>query len=160
MTEVVEETASAGENKQVVFDSQNDVDAMIEARLDRERKKFADYDDLKAKAEQFDRLQADGLSETDKLKAQLEAIQAERETFKAEALRSKIALEVGVPADLQNFLTGSDEEEVRAAAKTLVEHLGNGSKGPRVSGIADTPKNKSVDEDSSAFAGSLFRRSE
>jgi hypothetical protein len=46
--------------------SQADLDRIIEDRLARERKRYADYDDLKAKAEKHDALEAELASDKDK----------------------------------------------------------------------------------------------
>ena len=51
-----------GENYVEVTDklhTQDDVDKVVESRLERERKKFADYDDLKEKASKVDSISAD-----------------------------------------------------------------------------------------------------
>lgn len=70
--------------------TQAEIDAMIQARIARERDKYADYDDLKAKAEAFEaekrqREEAEmteaekARKEADELKAQLESLQQQRE---------------------------------------------------------------------------------
>lgn len=62
--------------------SQADLDKIVENRLARERAKYADYDDLKAKAEKHDAMEAELASDKDK------AVAAAREEE-----RSKIASE-------------------------------------------------------------------
>lgn len=64
--------------------SQADLDRIIEARLSRERSRFADYDSLKEKATQFDRLSA--ASQTDLERAASEA----RETARRETLAAAV----------------------------------------------------------------------
>lgn len=64
--------------------SQADLDKMIEARLNRERARFADYDSLKEKATQFDQLSA--ASQTDLERAANEA----RETARRETLAAAV----------------------------------------------------------------------
>ncbi|MEU8196345.1 hypothetical protein AB0C10_21415 [Microbispora amethystogenes] len=60
--------------------TQADLDRVVAERLARERSKFADYKDLKAKASQFDELTASQQTETEK------AVAKAREEAKAEAL--------------------------------------------------------------------------
>lgn len=94
--------------------SQADVDRIVKERLARERQKYADYDDLKAKAEAADSSKTD----LEKLTEQIEALKAENETNKAKALRSEVASAKGVPAHL---LSGGTQEEMEAQADALLE---------------------------------------
>lgn len=59
-------------------------------------------------------------TESQKLTEQLAALKAEAATAKAEALRLRVAAELGLPGDLHEFLTGDDEESVRAKAQKLM----------------------------------------
>lgn len=97
---------------------QEDLDRIIEARLARERQKYADYEDLKRKAEAFDRLQREQMSEAERLRAELEEERALRAKVEREALVHRIAAEKGVPAHL---LVGNTEDELTASADALIE---------------------------------------
>jgi chromosome segregation ATPase len=81
--------------------------------------KYADYDDLKAKAEKYDKAQDESKSEAEKLREQLEASNKERDQLKADQTRREltdaIAKETGLDASVVSMLDGSDE-------KTLKEH--------------------------------------
>lgn len=94
--------------------SQADVDRIVQERLARERQKYADYDDLKAKAEAADSSKTD----LEKLTEQLQSLQQENETNKVKALRSEIASAKGVPAAL---LTGSNQDDLEAQADALLK---------------------------------------
>ena len=72
--------------------------------------------ELANKVKAFEQAQ---LSETERLTAQLQEAEATAEKATAEALRLRIANEVQLPPDLQEFLTGTTEEEVRAKAAKL-----------------------------------------
>lgn len=105
--------------------TQADLDAAIEARLQRERAKFADYDALKDKAAKYDEAQEAAKTELQKAqdlaanyKAQLDA--RDKELAKATA-RSKVAEEMGVPA---NLLSGETEEACKAQATALLQWRG------------------------------------
>jgi len=53
--------------------TQAQVDAIVKDRIAREREKYKGFDDLKRKAEDYDKLQAANLSEAEKLQKSLEA---------------------------------------------------------------------------------------
>lgn len=91
--------------------TQADVDRIVRERVKREREKFADYDDLKAKA-------GEKATAEERL-ADIEKRYAEAE---ARALRADIASKHGITAeDRDLFLTGDDEETLTAQAKRLAE---------------------------------------
>lgn len=103
--------------------TQADLDRVVEQRLVRERKKFADYDDLKTKAEQFDASEAEKLSAVERATQERDAAlarQAELETdmwsarlhsgLLAEATKSERSI-VDPEAAIE-FLTGADSDLV------------------------------------------------
>lgn len=91
--------------------TQADVDRIVKERVTRERAKFADYDDLKAKA---------GATAT--AEERLAALERELDTTKRAALRSRVQAAHGVSdEDADLFLTGTDEETLTAQAKRLAE---------------------------------------
>lgn len=91
--------------------TQADVDRIVKERIERERKRFADYDELKAKA-------GEKATAEERL-AELEKRYEEAET---RATRASIASEYGISAeDRDLFLTGSDEETLTAQAKRLAD---------------------------------------
>ena len=102
--------------------TQAQVDAIVADRLARDRKDRADYDDLKAKAAELDKLKEAGKSELEKAqsqaadyKAQLEALQKQNQIRDA---RDKVSAETGIPAHL---LSGEDEAACRKQAESLKE---------------------------------------
>lgn len=97
--------------------SQEEFDKRLASRLNRERAKFSDYDELKAKSAKLDELEAANKSELQKLSERAEA--AEKRAVQAEftALREKVARTKGVPA---SSLTGETEEELNASADELI----------------------------------------
>ena len=100
--------------------TQEEVDRIVGDRLRREREKFADYDSLKAKADQYDGIVEQNKSELQKATERATALEKELTGLKkAEAvriIREKVATETGVPA---SFLTGETEEDCKAQAKAL-----------------------------------------
>lgn len=101
--------------------TQDELNEIVEKRLARERAKYSDYKDLKAKAEQFDAVEEGKKSELEKIAAK--ASKAEERALKAEQalLKSEVAREKGVPVAL---LHGSTKEELEAAADELIAFRG------------------------------------
>lgn len=100
--------------------SQEELNAALKPRLDRERAKFKDYGEIKAKAAKLDEIEQANLSELEKANARIAASDAERDTAKAEALRLRTAVTHGISIeDADLFLTGTDEETLTAQAVRL-----------------------------------------
>ena len=97
-----ENTPAAGEQQTERTFTQAEMNAIISDRLTRERSKYADYDDLKAKAAQFDAAQEAGKTELQKanekaakLQQQLDALNS---TNTLREVRAKVSAATGVPA--------------------------------------------------------------
>jgi hypothetical protein len=101
--------------------TQAELNEIVEKRLARERAKYSDYNDVKARAAKFDELEEEKKSELDKLTSK--ATKAEQRAIAAEQalLKSEVAREKGVPVKL---LTGSTKEELEAAADELIAFRG------------------------------------
>lgn len=116
--------------------SQEDLNRIIADRVSRERGKFADYSDIKAKAEKFEQLEAEKLTETQKLQAQLDELSGKAAAAeKANARLSVIAAE-GIPAEYQDLVHGDTPEALSASAKKakeLIEKANASSGKPGVS---------------------------
>ncbi|GAA1148471.1 hypothetical protein GCM10009651_36410 [Microbacterium natoriense] len=101
--------------------SQEDFDAAIQARIARERAKFPDYDELKAKAEKFAEWENSQKTEAEKQKEALEVARRELAEARLVATRAQVAASKGVPAEL---LSGSTQEELEASASALIAFKG------------------------------------
>lgn len=101
--------------------TQSEVNAIVADRLNRERAKFQDYDALRQKAEQLDKIEEANKTELQKATEKATALEAELSAMKKNeeirTLRDKVAKENGIPAEL---LSGSTEEECMAQAKALI----------------------------------------
>lgn len=97
-------TTAAGEQQEPRTFTQAEVNSIVADRLTRERAKYADYDDLKTKAQQFDTTKAE-------LDA-LNAANAQRD------MRARVAAATGVPVEL---LTGDTEEACTAQAQAALK---------------------------------------
>jgi hypothetical protein len=100
--------------------TQEDLNKVIGERVARERAKYADYDDLRQKAEAFDEAQRANMSEADRLKAEAEQARKDAEEARTESLRWRVAAKHGVSdEDAKLFLTGTDEETLTQQAKRI-----------------------------------------
>lgn len=136
--------------------TQADVDRIVSERITRERAKYADYDEVKAKSEAAKTLE-------DRI-ADLESKGAASEQ---RALRAEIAGEFGIstkrgpkgePSDAELFLTAGDAETLRKQAERLSaresERKKNGNYVAREGDTTSTDKADPVRE----FANELFGR--
>lgn len=124
--------------------TQEDLDKKIEARLKREREKYADYDELKQAQQELEELKKGQMSEQEKLAAELEkakkeAAEAAAKTaaLELERTKEKVCREVGLPDGFADRLKGTTEEELKADAeslKKLVPATPKGGKGTPTGG--------------------------
>ena len=111
-----------GESQTRTF-SQDEVNAIVGKRLAEEKVKYADYDDLKAKAAKFDEVEEANKSELQKATERAAALEKELNGLKkaeeVRIIRENVAKETGIPAHL---LTGSTEEECKAQATAIADY--------------------------------------
>lgn len=104
--------------------SQEELNKLIKDRIGRERAKFSDYSELKAKASQLDELEEAKKTETQKLIERAEAAEAKVQAFETQAQinawKNEVSAEFGVPADV---LAGDTKEALEAHAKALAPLL-------------------------------------
>ena len=79
--------------------TQEEVNAMMAERVKREQSKFADYEDLRKKAEKYDQAQEASKSEIQKLTEKITGLETELKTSKKNeeirSIRDKVAKETG-----------------------------------------------------------------
>lgn len=109
-----------GESDFTPITTQADLDRIVGDRLARERKKYADYSELKAKARKLDEVEHETSALLEEKQAELASTMEELKGLKTaqqvEAWKAHVAQDSGVPAGL---LRGSTEEEIREHAKAL-----------------------------------------
>ena len=104
-----EEAKPQGEAEQAF--TQADVDRIVSERIQRERAKFADYDDLKAKA-----------GEARTAEERIAELEERYQAAESARLRADVASRYSIPAeDRDLFLTGTDEDTLVAQARRLAE---------------------------------------
>lgn len=103
--------------------SQAEFDRRLGEQIAQERAKFADYDELKAKAAKFDEVTEQSKTEQQKTLERAEQAERERDALRLEMLKHQAAVQVGLPAHLAGRLNGKNFEELVADAKSLAELL-------------------------------------
>jgi uncharacterized protein YhaN len=101
--------------------TQEELNGIVEERIKRERAKYEGYDDLKAKAEEYDKMVEANKTELQKATERADQLQSQLDKMlKADEIRKvreKVAAETGVPAGL---LSGEDEESCKAQADGIL----------------------------------------
>lgn len=152
-----EQTSTATKSTFEPITSQEDLDKTLSKRLERERAKYADYDELKAKAGQLDALAEESRPELDKAKDRATKAESERDDARAEALRLRVAVEHGITLeDADLFLTGKDEETLTAQAKRLSDREADRKKNGPLARREGQTITRPAEDDDRAFARSLL----
>ena len=109
-----------------VIETQEQLDAIIKSRLDREKAKYSDYDTL---AEKIKKLETENtnLKQTITEKETSESTTASKiadlekdvTTWKQKSLKQQIAMKNGLPFDLADRLQGDSEESLNEDAERL-----------------------------------------
>lgn len=128
-----------------VFETEEEYNEAFKERLERERRKYADYDALKEKASKYDDLlKQDFEGKAKKAKADYDALvekykdyDANLSELTAKATKAeksltkiKIANEYKLPFELAERITGEDEKAMRADAETLSKYMVGNSAPP------------------------------
>lgn len=100
--------------------TQADVDRIVADRLKRERAKYADYDELKEKAEAADKAREDDKSEVAKLTEQLTQMQNDLVEERRQRHIIEITADKGLTPAHVKRLTGSSREELEESADELL----------------------------------------
>lgn len=102
--------------------TQEELNAILNDRLGREKAKYSDYEELKNKAAKLDEIEEASKTELQKVTEKATALQSELDSLKKadeiRQIREKVAKENGVPA---NLLKAETEEECAEEAKALLD---------------------------------------
>lgn len=101
--------------------TQDELNAILNDRLGREKQKYSDYEAMKEKAKKLDELEEASKSELQKANEKASALESELKELKKaneiRAIRDEVAKAQNVPADL---LTADTKEACEAQAKALM----------------------------------------
>ena len=109
-----------------VIETQEQLDAIIKTRLDREKAKYSDYDTLSEKIKKLE-TENTSLKQTITEKETSESTTASKiadlekdvTTWKQKSLKQQIAMRNGLPFDLADRLQGDSEESLNEDAERL-----------------------------------------
>jgi hypothetical protein len=138
--------------------TQDDLNRIIKERVDRERAKYADYQDLKSKASKFDQLTEAQKSEVQRATERAEALERELTAIRTKeqiaTWKSQVADATGVPVDV---LAGSTLEELQAHGEKLKPLIAASNRDRAVlANPGDMPDRPVIDD--AAWAHSLFQQ--
>ena len=118
---VNQETNGATPQAEAKTFSQDELNAIVRDSLDRERAKYAGFDDFKAKAEKYDQMEEANKTELQKATEKAEKLENELNALKTaeaiRAIRDKVAQATGVPA---NLLSGETEDLCTEQANAIL----------------------------------------
>lgn len=113
-----------------IIETQEELDAVIKARLSREREKYADYEDLKKQLADFEAKETTYQNTINDLKARetelasrVESLNGDLTQTRLQTAKQRIATEYGLPLDLAERLQGDDEDGFKADAERLASYL-------------------------------------
>ena len=113
-----------------IIETQEELDAVIKARLSREREKYADYEDLKKQLADFEAKETtyqntinDLKTRETELSSQVESLNGDLTKTKLQTAKQRIATEYGLPLDLAERLQGDDEDGFKADAERLASYF-------------------------------------
>jgi hypothetical protein len=102
---------------------QAELDKMLGERLNRERAKYADYDELKKKAAEHDKTVEAQKTEAEKLAERAAAAEKAAGEHQLRALRAEVALAKKLTPSQAKRIVGSTKEELEADADELLKDL-------------------------------------
>ncbi len=143
-----------------VITTQEQLDTIINERVEQERGKYAGFDDFKKKAEEYDALkkESDGYKDTiaglnkaiegdgktPGYKKQIEALQGKVKGYETDSVKLRIAHENGIPYELAGRLNGEDEAAIKKDAEIMAKYLKGRSVAPLASTEPETVNGKTA----------------
>lgn len=131
--------------------NQTDLDGVVEKRLERERSKFKDYDELKEKAGSVDKVKSEYETKLKEKDTAISSLTGDLGKAKLETDKVKIVSEFKLSDELAEFVTGETADEMRERA----EKLSKAGVGGKVV-IKKDPKPGEKTTDSKKLAKTLF----
>lgn len=108
--------------------TQEELNSIVQKRVNEVSKKYENYEELKEKAQKFDAIEEESKSELDKQKERADALQKELDGMKKadsiRAMRAEVSKEKGVP---EHLLTADTKEACEAQAKDILDFKKSGT---------------------------------
>lgn len=153
-------TKEGDEFKKVDAFSQEQLDEIngetgwLNKRLERERSKFADYDELKERAGKVDSIKAEYEEKLTAATAAQAEFDEKLKKANLETEKVKISSEFKLKPEMSEFLTATDPAELRKQA----EKLSKGGTGANIPAGKENKPPSDGDNTSKTLAGNLFGR--
>lgn len=128
--------------------TEDQVNEIVEKRLGRERAKYANFDELKDKAAQYDEMQEKNKSELERANEKVSALQKKLDDMAKENeirnIRQSVSKETGVPDEL---LSGTNEDECKMQADKILAFAKSKQGYPTIKDGGETPQKKMSKQD-------------
>ena len=144
-------TKEGDDYKEVEAFTQDEVNDIVGKRVEREREKFSDYEDLKTKAASVDTVKAEYETKLGTVTTEVTDLKKQLGTAKLETDKVKIMQEFKLSDDMGEFVTGETADEMRKRA----EKLAKGVKSVIPANKEGKPKGGDK-TDTKTIAGNLF----
>lgn len=149
-----------------IIETQEQLDKIIKDRIQRAEQKaaekYADYDTLKTQnteyAEQISQLQTQLQAQSEKIQAfetSTADLTSKVQQYETASVKTKVALEMGLPYQMASRLNGDDEQAIRADAQAMVNLIG-GANQPAPLGSAGSTAGKNTRDQFADFASAVF----
>lgn len=103
------------------INTQEEFDAAISARLERERAKFADYEDIKTNAATLQTAIDAEKAKSTGYESTIADLNGKIKAYETDSEKTRIALEAGIPFKYRDRIRGESEDEMKADAAELAE---------------------------------------
>lgn len=100
----------------VPINTQEEFDAAVRSRLQREREKYADYDSIKAENGTLK-------NQVSTLTGEKEALEKKVKGHETNSVKMRIAHETGIPYEMAMRLNGETEKDIRADAESMAKYI-------------------------------------
>lgn len=118
-----------------IIETQEQLDKVIGERIKRAEQKaaekYADYDEIKSQnagyVTQIAQLQSQLQAQADQIKtgeSTVADLTTKVQQYETASVKTKVALELGLPYQMASRLTGNDEKEIRADAEVMKQLIG------------------------------------
>lgn len=104
--------------------AQDEVDKVVESRLERQKKQYADYDELKEKVGSVDKLKSEYEDKLKEKDTKIGELSGEVKKSTLETVKVKAIHEFKLKPELSEFINGDDEDTIRSQAEKLSKGVG------------------------------------
>lgn len=133
------------------INTQEEFDAAIKDRLSRQEAKirgeYSGYEDLKRQSEawqkekeSYEKTISENKTAYEDLNSKLSEATGKIAAYETDALKTKVAIEAGIPMELRDYLNGNNEEEIKASAEKLGKFTKAAQTPPQFTPETDPPK--------------------